>query len=358
MFCKKCGTQLNLDAKFCKTCGTVVSVVSVPTERIVETQTQSYQPHQTTPVSDQPVVISPPKSVNKRAILIGAAVLLAVIGGGYYWYGRVPMERKLDEAAAKGNLLKPPGESAFDYYQKLKQSGISETTRKQLETRLLPQLTARPQQMLAGLASPGNNLETTLADWQDAQTLMTWASEINPQDQSLAARASYCAGRVANLSNRKDEAITYWKRAAEQDATWAMPLNGIGLIHNERKNYQMARSFFFEAIRREPQLALPYNNVGTSFLSEKDDAQAEGYYRQAIERAPQWPRPHAWLADIAMRRKDYNQAVQEFETVLNLDPQGTSGIDLNKITQQLDLARRLAQQLNNSILQPTPAPIQ
>jgi hypothetical protein len=39
-----------------------------------------------------------------------------------------------------------------------------------------------------------------------------------------------------------------------------MPLNGIGLIHTERKNYPTARSFFLAAIRREPQLALPYNN--------------------------------------------------------------------------------------------------
>ena len=150
----------------------------------------------------------------------------------------------------------------------------------------------------------------------------------------------YCAGRVAYLDNRKDDALTFWKRAAEQDTAWAMPLNSAGLIYNERKNYSTARPFFLEAIRREPQLALPYNNIGTSYFYEKNDTQAEGYYRQAIERAPQWARPHAWLGDIAMRRKDFNVAVQEYETVLNLDPSGTSGIDANRIRQQLEQARR------------------
>jgi hypothetical protein len=48
---------------------------------------------------------------------------------------------------------------------------------------------------------------------------MNWASELRPNDSALAARASYTSARVAYLSNRRDEAITYWKRAAEQDAT-------------------------------------------------------------------------------------------------------------------------------------------
>ena len=350
MFCKKCGTQLNTGAKFCKKCGTPVTTTSVPTGAIRETQPyqshqthqpyQPQQPYQTASTYEQTPALPQAKAVNKRALWIGIAVALVVIAAGYYWYSRAGLERKLEDAISKGNLIRPPGESALDYYRKLKQSGVSESDRKQLEAKLPPVITARPQQMIAEIASPGNRPETTLADWQDAQTLMEWAVEMQPQDNSLAARSSYCAGRVANLSNRKDEAITYWKRAAEQDATWALPLNGIGLIYTERKNYQTARSFLFEAIRREPQFALPYNNIGTSFFYEKDDAQAENYYRQAIERAPQWPRPHAWLGDIAIRRKDYNTAAQEYQTVLDLDPSGTSGIDLNKIKQQLEQARR------------------
>jgi tetratricopeptide (TPR) repeat protein len=280
---------------------------------------------------------------NKRAVWIGLAATVAAvvvfIAVGYYFYSRATPERKLEAAIDSGNLLRPAGESAFDYYRQLGQKGLNA----QLSEKLLSAVTARPQQMLADLSTPGN-ADTTLADWQEAQTLLNWATELRPNDNALAARANYCAARVASMNNRKDEAITYWKRAAEQDATWALPLNSIGLVYNERKDYSRARSFFFEAIRREPQFALPYNNIGTSFFYEKDDVQAEDYYRQAIERAPQWPRPHAWLGEIAMQRKAYDWAVQEFEAVLNLDPAGTSGIDLNKVRQQLEQARSLTQQ--------------
>ena len=343
MFCKKCGTPLSPEVRFCKKCGTPTGVANAQTAPIVEPPPTAYQPspsYQTSVVYEQTPTLPRSQAVNKRALWIGIAVALVALVAGYYFYSRAAVEGKLNSAVAKGNLLKPTGESAFDYYRKLKDQGMSESTRQRVEDKLLPSVMARPQQMISDLSTPGAQAETTLSDWQEAQTLMSWAAEMRPNDSRIAARASYCAGRVANLSNRKDDALTFWKRASEQDATWAMPLNGIGLIYNEKKNYQTARSFLLEAIRREPQFALPYNNIATSYFYEKNDAQAEGYYRQAIERAPQWPRPHAWLGDIAMRRKDFNMAVQEYQATLDMDPSGTSGIDINTIRQRLEQAQR------------------
>lgn len=342
MFCKKCGTPLNPEVRFCKKCGTPTVVVNKQTAPIVEPPPTAYQPspsYQTSVVYEQTPTL--PQAVNKRGLWIGIAVAAVIaLAAIYYFYTRAAIEGKLNSAVAHGNLLKPAGESAFDYYRKMKEQGMSDSTRHRVEDKLLPAVMARPQQMISDLATPGAQAETTLSDWQEAQALMSWAAEMRPNDSRIAARASYCAGRVANLSNRKDDALTFWKRAADQDASWAMPLNGIGLIYNEKKNYQTARSFLLEAIRREPQFALPYNNLGFTYLSERNDAQAEGYYRQAIERAPQWPRPHSWLGEIGMRRKDFNMAVQEYQATLDLDPSGTSGIDINTIRQRLEQAQR------------------
>lgn len=346
MFCKKCGTPLNPEARFCKKCGMPIGEATGQTGAIFEPPATTHQPsppYQTSVIYEPMPTLPQPQIAGKRPLWIGliaGAVVLLAFGAGYYAYSRAAVEGKLNSVIARGNLLRPAGESALDYYRKLKDQGMSESTRQRVEEKLLPSILARPQQMISDLAIPGTQAETTLSDWQDAQALMNWAVEMRPNDNRIAARASYCAGRVANLSNRKDDALTFWKRASEQDLTWAMPLNAIGLLYNERKNYQTARSFLFEAIRREPQLALPYNNIGTSYFYEKNDAQAEGYYRQAIERAPQWPRPHAWLGDIAMRSKNYAQAVQEYQTTLNLDPSGVSGIDVNIIRQRLEKAQR------------------
>ncbi len=414
MFCKKCGAQINPDGRFCRKCGepiTATDPLMGPTTPIYDTRLQSYSPAPpfpspesaatpsltaptepelaaptppsaptepeptrpappSTPAQPAPVLQSPPslpspapslapskpKTGGKRALWI---ILIALIAGGaigYYFYSRAELAQKVERAIVRGDLLRPVGESAYDYYQQLRQSGMNDDVKARLSEKLLSAI-SRHSQMIADLAVPGKP-DATLGEWQDAQKLMNWASELRPNDSALAARANYASGRVAYLSDLKDDAIVYWKRAAERDATWAMPLNSVGLIHTERKNYPTARLFFLEAIRREPQLALPYNNLGTSYLLENNYSQAESYYRQAIELSPQWPRPHAWLGEIAMRRKDFDWAVREFEAALDLDPAGTSGIDLNKIRQQLDQARRLAQEAYNNTLQPTPEPIQ
>ena len=279
----------------------------------------------------------------KRHLLLLIIITVIVVAGvaAAIYFGGNSIEEKLEGAIAKGNLFSPSGESAYDYYQQLKRGGVSANTLARFDDTLIPLLTQRSRQMLSDLATPGKP-EPMLAVWEEAQRQMKWASEIKPNDRSMAARSIYCAGRVAYLNGRKDEAMDLWKRAADLDATWAIPSNGVGLIYNERKDYSTAREYLFEAIRRDPKLPLPYNNIGTSFFFEKNDDQAEYYYRQAIERAPQWPRPHAWLGDIAMRRKDYSRAVTEYEAAINLDAAGATGIDIEKLRGQLERARRLS----------------
>jgi tetratricopeptide (TPR) repeat protein len=279
---------------------------------------------------------------------LAAVVLLAIVGltAYYFWYRNSAIEKKLDAAITRGDLFKPEGASAYEYFHQLKNNGVDEGVLGRYAERLVPQLTAQPIKMLADFAVPTNR-EPDLSEWQHAQQTVTWASELSPGDGSLAAKARYVEGRVAYLNNKKDEALALWKRASELDKGWALATNAIGVLYNERKEFQTARQFALEAIRREPTWAVPYNNVGTSYFLEKNDDKAESYYLQAIERAPNWPRPHAWLGDIALRRKDYNQAVTEYEATLNLAVPGTTTLDLAEIKKRLELARRKSQELGD-----------
>jgi tetratricopeptide (TPR) repeat protein/predicted amidophosphoribosyltransferase len=317
--CRKCGAHIRSGLKFCEACRTPVSGL-----------------------------VEEPSSARRRRHLIIAAIAVAVLitliaGGAIYWYVSGATERKLEDAIAKGNLLKPPGENAYELYHQLKRAGTSAKTLARFEERLLPMLTSRPQQLLADFAVPGNK-EPPFTEWEEAQKLLAWAMEMKPNDSSLAAKSNYCTGRIAYLSNRKDEALQSWKRASDQDTSWALATNGVGLIYNELKDYATARQFLLEAIRREPGWAVPYNNAGTSFFYERDYSQAENYYRQAVERAQSWGRPHFWLGDIAMHNQTYSLAVQEYEAGLNLTQPGATNLDLDKIREKLDQARQKAAQ--------------
>ncbi len=280
-------------------------------------------------------------------LLVGLIALLLVGGFGVYRFWAGSSHRAYEAALQKGELVQPAGTSAYDLYQQLKRDGVSPDKLNALAKPYLAKLTAQSQQMFSDLALPGKREaapEEAQNAWEQTQRALTWATEIDPRNTKLIAQASYAAGRLAFLRNKKDEALQFWKKAADQDKTWFLPLNSLSVIYNERKNYPAARSACEEAIRREPNTALPYNNLGTAWLLAKDDVKAEENYRKAISLAPNWPRPHAWLAEIAMRRKDYQLAVEEFEMVLSLDVTTETSLDMNKIRKALEEARKLLEQ--------------
>jgi tetratricopeptide (TPR) repeat protein len=334
--CPKCATPGKAEQDFCQNCGSRLGI---------EGQDFHSEEAQRDPRHEEEVATRS-ASISSRTYLKGGivvalivvAVLIVVVA--ITLFGLNSVERRLDSAIAKGSLLAPPGESAYDLYHQLKRDGASASTLARYDARLLPLLTTHPKQMLSDITDPERNGEPSIIQWDEAAKLLAWANEIRPQDTSLAARAAYCTGRVSYLNKNKDDALRDWKRASDLDRMWALPENHIGLVYNERHEYVAARSFLTEAIRREPQWAVPYNNLGTSFYYEKNYGQAESYYEQARDRAPRWARPHAWLGELATRRGDYSRAIQEFETVLNLATADNSGIKLDEIRNKLEEARQ------------------
>src|SRR5581483_5244778 len=173
---------------------------------------------------------------------------------GYFLFAN-STQSKFTRAIRFGNLVTPTGTSAYDYYLQLKRDGKTADELAQYTRPLLPQLLVKPQQMFADLALPGKR-DVAPEEWEEAQRMLAWASELNPKDNKLAAQANYAAGRAAYLRNNKNQAISFWKKAYEQDPTWFLPANGLGVIYNERKNLIEARAVLQEAIKREPNSAL------------------------------------------------------------------------------------------------------
>lgn len=242
----------------------------------------------------------------------------------------VTVEARLDRAIAQNKLFGPPGESAFELYQELKNSGRGQDEMMRFNEALLPLLTAPVNQLLPDMNDPTKRRSDLVEDWENASKHLGWALEIRPDDAELAARKIYCEGRIAYLNKDTERALTQMKTAVVKDPLWAPPYNQIGLIYMELKQYAAARPYFLRAINLAPGWAMPYNNLGTSYFVEKNYRQAETYYRKAVQLAGGWARPHAWLADIAFRRGNYRTAVQEYQIVL----------DLNDTTMNLDVIRR------------------
>jgi tetratricopeptide (TPR) repeat protein len=286
------------------------------------------------------------KRIRWIAAAVSVVICVAVCFAAYRLL-RNSSEKKLDQAIARGDLLTPPGTSAYDLYHQLKREGAGSDKLKKFEDKLLPLLTLRPQQLLEEFSQVGAK-EPAQQEWGDAAKLLSWASEISPNDSLINAQATYCSGRLAYLLGRKDEALSAWKHSLDLDSSWAMPSNSIGLLYSERKEFQKARVHLLEAARRNPNWAVPYNHLGTAHFYQKRYEPAIKYYNQAVAKDPHWAQPHAWLATIAMQQKQYAVAILEFEKVLDPAATGPGAINFKQIREQLENARQLLKNLEES----------
>lgn len=387
--CAQCGLQNRRQSKFCKKCGTPLPISQTSRARdeaaqtpfteadsgrlensaafVVQNQVSplftasptSVQAEQAlaetivfrTPKITPPTGIAPrheetyalpaDQSNYLRNWIIGLAGLLLLVSCGlgvWYWTQPNPLELKLDAAIKNKQIIAPAGANAYDFYHQLKVEAASSAVLKKYEERVLPLLTETVDDILKSVSEPGS-VERRIEEWQDEVKKLGWASEIRPDDKKIAAKLAYCKGRVAYLTENKNAALEQWKRAADLDVKWALPLNGIGLIYNEKKDYETAREWLGKAIAIEPDWAIPYNNYGTSYYYQNRFDEADSYYRRAVGLVPRWARPHAWLASVAEKRNDYNSAVAEYEQVFAPDAIGTESMDIESLRRRYEKAK-------------------
>jgi len=354
--CAHCGTVAGSKHTFCKRCG--ARLQSTPTADTSELETASAASSDDDFLDDteEPAAKQSGETVTEssdwankvqgvqtKTILgvVGGIVVIAIVLSliAANATNGNSVEKRLDAAIMRRQLFSPSGDSAHDLYSQLKNSGAREETLSPYRDRLLPQLITPNYQMIDQFMVPGSD-DPPLADWQTAYQALQWASELKPGDSKLASRLAYCEGRIAYLSRVEDQAINSWTRAAGADKGWPLPINGIGLIYTARKDHRTARTYYLTAAQRDPNWAYPYNNIGTSYYMEQDYSTAKTYYQKAVQMAPRWARPHSWLGDIALREKDYATAIREFSSVLDANATGTKNMELDKIKDKLELARR------------------
>ncbi|MDT5295329.1 MAG: hypothetical protein QOJ76_2209 [Acidobacteriota bacterium] len=355
--CRNCGKEYTAIHTFCGGCGSMLPTHPGYGARAPDPVEPDYPIYQPPPPDPSPP--TPPAPSSRRGaiaalgIIVALLVLIVILAGlsksgrstsvnssNTTYYGE-STESKLSRAISQKNLLTPTGSSARDYYQQLQREGAGTAALASYNAQLLPLLRERPEQLLDSLYEPGGD-DGALPDWEEAARMLEWAAEIAPGDNWVKSRALYCRGRVAYLSKDGAEAQRLWQQAGDLDKKWPVPVNGVGLVYNDGKDFIKARPFFLEALRRDPNWGVPYNNLGTSFREMNDTASAYENYNHAVSLAPKWGRPHAWLGDMAMKDGNYSRAADEYKAVLDLVPVGSPGWNLDKVRQKYDAARAKA----------------
>lgn len=128
------------------------------------------------------------------------------------------------------------------------------------------------------------------------------------------------------LQQRKqDEAAKQLTRAVEIEPQRWRAHNGLGVIADLGKNYELAASHYAAALRIKPDLPMLHNNLGYSKYLAGDWDAAQRSLETALSRDPQYKRAWLNLGLVFTRRGNYNEALSAFRQVMD-DAQASNNV--------------------------------
>jgi Tfp pilus assembly protein PilF len=189
------------------------------------------------------------------------------------------------------------------------------------------------------------------------------------------ARKEYDLGQHALENHDLDGGISHLKKAVELHDQFPQAYTLLGLAYNEQKKWKDAQGALEKAIQQDPKAAEAYIQLGTALLQQKDYAGSEKALNQGLELNPdaqdspmahyelatayfttgEWKdaEPHAaktiaaqpdfalahWLmAQIMLKKGDGQGAINEFQTYLKLDPNGSFAPSVRAVIPKIEAA--------------------
>ena len=264
-------------------------------------------------------------------------------------------QRALDE----GRLLNPPGENAWEFYQRFEQLPVAEVEKEDIQDDLLIALATAGDRVLSSYRRGDAVIPLTAANYQEGAQLFGRASQLFPDDETLANKARFMEGRALVENRQYQQGIAVLQQVVAADPEAPYTYNALGIAYMEQqqwndaiRNFRLASdraekwvyphynlSRVYAALSRFPdaeeelrhgielgeELGLRYSylyyNLGILYLFQGRANDAEQQFRRAIEMKPDDALSYHNLGLIYQRRNNDREAETYFRRAADLDPQ-------------------------------------
>jgi tetratricopeptide (TPR) repeat protein len=189
------------------------------------------------------------------------------------------------------------------------------------------------------------------------------------------ARKEFDQGQHALETHDLDGGIAHLKKAIELHDQFPQAYTLLGMAYNEQKKWKDAQGMLEKAIQQDPKGAEAYVQLGSSLIQQKDyvgaqkalnhglelnpDAQsspmahynlatayftagqwkdAEPHAAKAIAATPDFPLAHWLMAQIMLKKGDGQRAINEFQSYLKLDPNGSYAPSVRAVIPKIEAA--------------------
>ena len=265
-------------------------------------------------------------------LILGAVGLVVILVLGYFFYFS-PLKGVM-RAAEAGNLVTPPGSSAYDMYLAMKRDGLSPTDLGELRSNILPLLRSRGD---ASYQQWHDRSNLSPHDWQNLERIYAWAVELSPGANDLQAKLAYARGQIEFNRGNYTQATTYFREANRLLPEWTLTFNALGRTAVRMKNYDDAEGYYKRALSLEPNWVYSNLNLAGVYFSRRQFDMAAQYYERTVQLAPEKAFGHAQLGLCYEQLARYGEAHDQYQQALQLvQRQPEEGVS------SLELAHRIA----------------
>ncbi|MCA0269021.1 MAG: tetratricopeptide repeat protein [Bacteroidetes bacterium] len=279
---------------------------------------------------------TPTRGLSNRTawIVVGVLALVGLLGlGGYFLFVRPPaLERQVYAALDQGNVVTPENYSAYDYYHQLARDKPGS---KSLERATVRVTSLVHEQTASSLQAWAERSEATDEDWARMARLASWNLELAPGEPVAIAQDRYVKAQLAFRAGQVREARSAFEQAIEAWPEWNLPYNSMGVTFAKARDYASAVTWYSFAAERSPDWSFPHANLGGAYYNLGRYGDAEVALLRSISIDGNRPGPHLTLAGVYERQGRYQDAINEMQTALRLDPNGTSGINVSRVQRKI-----------------------